>query len=356
MNNKFYPDLRPALIGSLPMNDHQAATRLMFDYVPEIPLWVQLPVFREEGMVPQFLPGFPGVRNTPGRTYIDVGHDDFETDVVGFYEEYLAVLENKTDVNASRFALGTDTAKGFFEFMRQASPRAEGFAAVKGQITGPFTFATSLVDAADRAVFYDDQLRDIAVKQIAMKARWQARRLSELGKPVMIFFDEPGLAAFGSSAFISISREAVLDCFTEVFEAVHAEGALAGVHVCANAEWSILLDSSVDIVSFDAYSFFDKLLLYADSLQRFLDRGNILAWGIVPTSDAAIIRQETVVSLADRWLEQAARVESLGVEPAKIRAQSLITPSCGTGSLDMNSARRVLELTAGLSRQLRGRA
>ncbi len=352
-DKKCFPDLRPALIGSLPMSDHGAATRLMFDYVPEIPLWVQLPVFKEEGMVPQFLPGFPGVKNTGDKTFIDSRDETFDAEVVQFYEDYLAVSENRADLVTSRFSLGEDTARGFFEFMRQTPAHEDQLFAVKGQITGPFTFATSVVDAGDRAVFYDDQLRDIAIKLIAMKARWQARRLAELGKPVIIFFDEPGLTAFGSSAFISISRQEVMDCFNEVFEAVHAEGALAGVHVCANAEWSIILDSKADIVSFDAYSFFDKFILYADSIRCFLEEGHLLAWGIVPTSNSEMIQGETVDSLTDRWMDQVNQIERLGVERKKILAQSLITPSCGTGSLDLGSARRVLELTAELSRKLR---
>lgn len=353
MDNKCFPDLRPALIGSLPMSDHEAATRLMFDYVPEIPLWVQLPVFKEEGMVAQFLPGFPGVTTSGEKTYIDTIDGEFDAEVVRFYEEYLAVSESGTGLTTSRFALGEDTAKGFFEFMRQTPAYADQLFAVKGQITGPFTFATSVVDAGERAVFYDDQLRDMAVKLIAMKARWQARRLSELGKPVIIFFDEPGLTAFGSSAFISISQQEVMDCFNEVFAAVHTEGALAGVHVCANAEWSIILDSTADIVSFDAYSFFDKFILYADSVKRFLENGHILAWGIVPTSNAEMIADESVDSLARRWGNQVEQVERLGVDRRTILAQSLITPSCGTGSLDLESATKVLKLTAELSRRLR---
>ena len=39
-----------------------------------------------------------------------------------------------------------------------------------------------------------DQLRDAAVKLLAMKAGWQVRRLLGFGHPVLIFVDEPGLA------------------------------------------------------------------------------------------------------------------------------------------------------------------
>ena len=41
----------------------------------------------------------------------------------------------------------------------------------------------------------------------------------------------------------------------EVIEAVHGEGALAGVHCCGNTEWSILMDAGVDIMNFDAFDY-----------------------------------------------------------------------------------------------------
>jgi len=61
------------------------------------------------------------------------------------------------------------------------------------------------------------------------------------------------LQGTGSSGLISISREEILICLDEMIEAVHTEGGLAGIHVCANTDWSLILDSSVDIVNFDAF-------------------------------------------------------------------------------------------------------
>ncbi len=95
----------------------------------------------------------------------------------------------------------------------------------------------------------------------------------------LIFFDEPGLAGFGSSAFITITPEDIKACLSEVFEAVHAEGGLVGVHVCANTEWSVIFDSGTDIVSFDAYSYFDKFILYPEHIRTFFQRGGILCFG-----------------------------------------------------------------------------
>jgi methionine synthase II (cobalamin-independent) len=353
MRTDFKPACLPALIGSLPMEDHEAAVSLMSDYTPDIPLWIQLPRLAKEGMMAQFLPGMPGIMQLGEKIFIDAGGERFEEEVLSFFEEYMAVSAGEKEIGKSCFALSETEAAGFFTFLRYLEGREVPPVAVKAQITGPFTFATGVVDHEGKALFYDDQLRDIAVKQIAMKARWQVSRMKNFGVPVIVFLDEPGLAGFGSSAFISVSRQDVDHCLAEVMEAIHAEGGIAGIHVCANSEWSIVLDSAADIASFDAYSFFDKFLLYKDEIIRFLSEEGILAWGLVPTGEEETIRKETVSTLFARWEDSISRLAAMGLERDSIFEKSLITPSCGTGSLSIEGAERVLELTRDLSGRIR---
>lgn len=355
MIKNFHANCLPVLIGSLPMENHAKAIKLVYKYTPEIPLWVQLPVFKEEGMLAQFLPGMPGLTIENDKSFIDTAGNNFDNELVSFYEDYIAVTEGLGDLLSSRFALTTDTATGFFELIKQTKTLSNTLIAVKGQITGPITFCTGVNDQNGRAIFYNEQIRDAAVKLLAMKSKWQVRQLSQLGCPVMIFFDEPAIAGFGSSAFISISRDEVLKCFEETFEAVHSEGGLVGIHVCANADWSLVLESSADIVSFDAYSFFDRFILYPEQIKRFMDSGRILAWGIVPTSNTEDIDRETTDSLISKWEDKAAQIELLGIDRSQILAQSLITPSCGTGSLNIEHAIKVLDLTKEVSKQLRNK-
>ena len=351
--NRFKPECLPVLIGSLPMQDHQKAGELVLEYTPEIPLWVQLPSFKEEGMITQFLQGMPGLTTNGDKIFIDTTSQTFESEMLQFYEAYMAVSEDQSLLDDSIFAMSIKDAPGFFTLMENLSKTGSNVSAVKGQITGPFTFGTGLTDQNGKAVFYDDQLRDAVVKLLAMKARWQTRQLAKSGKPVIIFFDEPALTGFGSSAFISISRDEVIRCFEEVFEAVHSEAGLAGVHVCANADWSLILDSSADIVSFDAYEYFDTFILYSKQIKAFLDSGKILAWGIVPTLSVSAIEKENLSSLMSNVETKMSKMEALGIDRKTIISQSLITPSCGTGSLRLENAIKVLELTAKLSRQIR---
>jgi hypothetical protein len=355
MNKNFQPDGLPILIGSLPLADHDEAARLVLQYTPEIPLWVQLPVYAEEGMIAQFMPGLPGFTVENGKAFMNAGDESFSDDILAFYEEYMAVSEAGADINTSRFVLKPDTAKGFFTFKNHIRKLDTPPIALKGQITGPITFTTAVKDQNGRAVFYDDQCRDAAIKLLALKAAWQVRQLSQFKCPVILFLDEPALAGFGSSEFISISKQDVKTCLEEVISAVHAEGGLAGIHVCANTEWDVVMDTSVDIVNFDAYSFFDRFILYPDEIKKFLESGRFIAWGIVPTSEPEHIEKETPDSLSAMWESHVKEVEKLGLDRERILNQSFISPSCGTGSLSLKHAVQVLELTRDVSGKVRGR-
>jgi methionine synthase II (cobalamin-independent) len=353
MNERFKPECLPMLIGSFPLDDHQAASRLVMTYTPEIPLWVQLPVFPQESMVEQYLPGMPAVMRENGKTFIHTGTSFFDDELLAFFEAYMVASEEPAQLSNSRFAFTEATGKGVAAFLSLLRRLDTPPIAVKGQVTGPITFCTGVKDQDGRAIFYNESLRDAAVKHLALNARWQIRTLSGPQCPVIVFIDEPALAGFGSSEMISVSKEEILICLREVVDAIHADGGLAGIHVCANTDWSLVLESGADIVNFDAYAYFDRFILYGQQIINFLAAGKFLAWGIVPTLEPEAIEKETVDSLFAQLCTDFSELESLGVASDIIRRQSFITPSCGMGSLTMPLAERVLTLTRGLSEKIR---
>ncbi|MCK5515693.1 MAG: hypothetical protein KAI39_02375 [Desulfobulbaceae bacterium] len=349
----FKPNCLPLLIGSLPSDNHRESVELIFDYTPQIPLWPQLPVFKREGMILQYAPGFPGITERDGKVFVDTGKAGFEEELLALYEDYLMVSDDGAELDGTRFILSREAATGFYDFLEIAADKKDDLVALKGQTTGPVTFCTGLVDNDGRAIFYNDQLRDAAVKHLAMKARWQIRKMAELCDRTIMFFDEPALAGLGSSALITVTDDDIKQCFAEVFDAVRMEKGLTGVHVCANTEWSVIFESGVDIVSYDAYSYFDKLILYGDHLKSFFRNGGILATGIVPTSPE-YIDIETAQSLTEKWRKQTQELVALGIPESTIYEQTLITPSCGTGTVTGSQALRVIELTKEVSERIRG--
>jgi len=344
----------PLLIGSLPMDSHEEATKLVLHYTPDIPLWVQLPLYKEEGMISQFLPGLPGFTDETDKSVIDTSKPEFNEEFIAFFEEYLSVTESGSDVGASRFALSGKRGKGFFEFLKQIDKKDTPFTALKGQVTGPITFGTAVTDENNKDIFYNDQLKDAAIKKLALNARWQAKEFSKRGAVPIIFLDEPALAGFGTSAYITITKEDVTQSIEEIVQEIHAENGLAGVHVCANTEWDMLLDSNIDIISFDAYSFFDRFILYPEMIKAYLGQGKFLAWGIVPTHKAEVIEAQTTQGLVQLLHDQMDELsKKIQMDKETILSQSFITPSCGTGSLDLKSAKKVLKLTKEVSAAFR---
>ena len=309
MGLTFEPRLLATTLGSLPHVDVPGATSLVLRYTPDIPAWVQFPKLGES-MMRQFNDGLPGLTESGGSQFVNTAGGDFGESLTDFYTYYLAVTEELEESALDAFAIPPEHARGLPELLRQVDAMAEPPLAIKGQVTGPFTLGTNMVDQDFRAIYYDERLRDVIVKLIGLKARWQVRQLRQVCSRVMIFLDEPALLGYGSATFISISREDVIRDLNEVAAAIHEEGALAGVHCEENTDFSLLMDSRLDFIDFDAWEHAPAIALYPESLTGFLERGGSLGWGLVPTLDKEAAGAVTVPELIEHFewgLEQLAR-------------------------------------------------
>jgi len=336
----FRPNGLPTAIGSMPNTDPEEAYSLLVQYCPDIPVWPQLPKRSfYENMYVQFSEGFPGIVIEDERIYVT---RDGDADMT-LEKLYTAYLENDID----QYPLGEKYASGFHTFLRNSvkSPLA-----VKGQITGPISWALTITDENRRSIIYDDELADATAKLIRLKAAWQERELRKLAPTTIMFIDEPYLASLGS-AFVAVSNSKVVRLLEEVFEGL--EG-LKGIHCCGNTDWSILLNTTVDIINFDAYNYANSFILFADDIKTFLERGGIIGWGIVPVVDEDR-QKETADSLCDRLKESIGRLEKKGISLDLLMERCMITPSCGLATSSVQAATDVLMLTANISQRLRKR-
>jgi hypothetical protein len=188
------------------------------------------------------------------------------------------------------------------------------------------------------------------LKGLAMKALWQINQLKHYTDQVIIFFDEPVLSALGTPAYIGIQDEDVIASLNEVTHAAQRAGALVGVHCCGNMDWGLLARTDLDIIAFDAYFYGDKVALYPEEINAFLERGGMLASGIVPTLEPKALRKETPEGLKRKHDELIRLFVNKGISEDLIRQQILFTPSCGmgSGSLTLDESERVLQLLSQL--------
>ena len=351
---EFSGNCLPTTIGSLPHTDAREATQLLLRYTPHIPAWVQMPKLPKEDMLAQFIEGIPGLVWNEGSPHFMNEGQEFEGAVLEFYEDYISVTESGSSTHLEkRFAVSPEYASGLYALIDALKDGSPLPFAIKGQITGPFTLGTGLKDKAKRYAYYDPTLKDIIVKSLAMKAKWQVKKFKPFGVPVIISIDEPGLVGYGSSIFISVSKEDIQESLGEIIGVIHKEEGIVATHCCENTDWALLLNTDIDILSFDAYGFFDNLLIYEKELRGFIERGGIIAWGIVPTHDSDLLSRETGNSLVSKWKHGIQRLTEKGIEFEKLLKQSLITPSCGAGSLSLELAEKTLSLTREVSDKIR---
>jgi len=330
----------PTIIGSMPHTDPAEACSQIVHYLKDIPAWPQLPDRSFlENMYVQYSEGFPGVVIGGDRVYVDRSRE-LDRPLEQLYTAYL-------DNDADKYPIGAEYAAGLDAFLNleNLSPPA-----VKGQITGPVSWGLTITDENRRSIIYDDVLGDAAAKLLRLKASWQERKLSKISKNTIIFVDEPYMASFGS-AFVSLSRERVISLLEEVFGGISG---LKGVHCCGNTDWSVLLATTADILSFDTYNYAESLSLYPAEVKKLLDRGGAIAWGIVP-NEAEVLARETVVSLKDRLEEAMVPFTRNGVPFQQLIKQGLLTPSCTLTPLSIEAAAQAMELLAGLSAAIRER-
>jgi methionine synthase II (cobalamin-independent) len=224
-----------------------------------------------------------------------------------------------------------------------------GARAIKGHVTGPVSWGLVVTDQTRRPILYEEVLADAVARHLRLKATWQEQLLRRINPNTIIFVDEPYMSSFGS-AYVALDREQVITLMEEVLDGIQG---LKGVHCCGNTDWSILLSTSLDILSLDAYGYAENLALYPDEVRAFLDRGGIIAWGIVPNSPE--VKDETVDSLVERLHVGMNLLVSKGIPLDDLLQAALITPACGLGPRTLEEAERGLELMVGVSAAMRAR-
>jgi len=348
-NNKGFP---ATAIGSLPHTDPQEAIELIFNTFPTIPVLPQLANANpKEDMTSQLNERIPGVifDEADKRWYIDQESETFFEEIEEFFLDYESIV-NDGDMEAlEKYAISEDHCSSlplFLSKLKETKPDC-----VKGQIIGPFTYGTSLVDREKKCAFYDETLKEITVKALTLKALWLVKKFREASpesQPI-IFMDEPSISQYGTSAFITVKKEDIVGCFSEIASVLKTTGALVGIHCCGKSDWSLITESKIDILNFDGFYFAESLGLYPKELENFLNNEGKIAWGIIPTMDVDSLELTTVESSVQKYEEAITYLTNKNINKDLILESTIITPACGAGSLNKQQAEKAMELTAGLA-------
>ena len=307
-------------LGSLPHRDLPAAIEfaLTSTAIPTVPtLPRRSPA---ESPIAQVLVGIDGVTlGQYGALSVDAARLD-------------PVKPVTTDLHHDAFA-------GFRSFLATA-PRT--LPAVKWQLVGPVTLGMALL----RAGVPEHTAFDLAVRavrahltnllDIVTDALPDARQL--------VFIDEPDLVSLTESSF-PIAPDTAIDLVSGALAAIEGR-AVSGLHCGGDADWPTLIAAGPNVVSLPAQA---SVVESAGYLQRFLERGGVIAWGAVQTDGPIPHSAERPWRvLTELWCN----LVSHGCDQVQLRTQSIITPSGGLGAHTPEVAQQVLAIVGEVGKRV----
>jgi hypothetical protein len=333
------PHSRATGVGALPHTDPAQANADVLALFPEFPF---IPTLPDRGQLESIV--FNDSEQLPGRVIREdrLLFDSTKDQTAAMEKVYIDYVEG----NYAPYALHREYASAFLEMMNRKIPGAQ---VLKCQVTGPVTFGMQVVDADKRPIYYDTQLADVLSKMIALKARWCETEIKKRTgvSETLVVLNEPYLASLGSSV-VPVDKETVRSGWNDIASLV--EGGL-GVHCCSNTDWEFVIGLNPSVISLDAYATAKEFLLYADSVAAYMERGGVVAWGVVP-AEYKVFATETVDTLYERYLTIRAQISSR-VPERLFDAQSLVTPSCGIRFASVQGALEILGAAAEISRRIR---
>ena len=302
-------DLYTTAMGILPHEQMDPALKLALSV--DIPFWPQLPhMSYYEDMYVQAAEHFPGIVLLPEK-------NSLRFDTNKFYEELPGLLDRWSDLDY--FDISPACSAVYHRFLELD---LSGFVAIRGQMEGPVSFGLKVLDENDRPIIFNDEVRPLLVDFLARRVQAQLIRLKQKHPRAFMFVDEPGLQfVFSSvSGYTDITAKEDLDRFFSQIDRPR------GIHLCGNPDWEFLLNRDLDILSMDTFTNGEILKAYGKHFKRFLERGGVIGWGIIPTWYEAMgeanVEQLTAYQ-EDLWdvLVQE------GVDRDLLLSQSLLTPA-----------------------------
>ena len=305
----------------------------------DVPFWPQLPNYNYyEDMYVQAAEHFPGiildVENKTLRFSLDKFIEEFEETMVHFEDpEYFDVSPAYSVVYHH-----------FLDLDLSDRP------AIRGQLEGPVSFGFNVLDQDDRPILFDDTVRPFMFEFMAKRINIQLSRLKKINPNAFMFIDEPGLQFIFSamSGYGEQKARVDLDDFFSMIDAPR------GIHLCGNPDWDFLLGLDMDILSFDVYSNAEIFAASAPSIKKFLNKGGILVWGIIPTGFETF-EKENLDFLSFKLNNIWKALGKKGIDIDQIVRRSMLSPAtcCLVNADKEKTVEKAFQMTRDLSRILR---
>ena len=306
----FQGNCQTTAMGNMPHTDLAEALRLALTV--DMPFFPQLPKHRfQDDLYVLASDKFPGI-------ILEEGEQNIRFDSQLFAQELPEYFANRD--REDYFIPSPDFSPVYHAFLQTD---LSGYPAIRGQGMGPMSFGFRINDENRKAIIYNDTVREVMYDFFARKLNAQFHQLRDKNTNVFIWLDEPGLEAL-FTCFTGYTNLVAKDDYQQFLSQLEAP---MGIHLCGNPDWSFLLsDINIKMLSMNAYGCGTMFTRYHQEINAFLQQGNIIAWGMVPTLQKHYEAEDTaglLAKLEEMWDYLAAK----GVDRELLLRQSMLTPA-----------------------------
>lgn len=305
----------------------------------DIPFWPQLPhISYYEDMYVQAAEHFPGI-------VLDMEKQTLRFSMEKFLIEFEETMSHFDE--PEYFDISSEYSAVYSRFLKMDM---SDWPAIRGQLEGPISFGLNVLDQDKRPILFDDTIRPFMFEFMSKRINVQLKRLKQMNPNAFMFVDEPGLQFLFSalSGYDSIRAKSDLEYFFSMVKRPR------GIHLCGNPDWDFLLNLDMDILSLDIYQNGEIFSLYSGSIKRFLDRGGIIVWGIVPTNFEPF-EAENINTLEAKLIGIWDLLADKGLDREFLISRSLISPAtcCLVNPDGEKTVEKAFKVVRKLSRNLR---
>ena len=335
-------------VGNLPYDNIKLITAMEAKLFCNMPFIAVLPAIDENDTVERHtFENIPGIVYVNNKMVMRAGSEKYKAAIADLDRAF----NNPTSENLEPYSFEAVFLEKFCQMIKKFKPKNACI-----NLLGPFTISQKLLNTAKEQTLADKNFRKLYVEAVCVKGLWAINKIKEFCKETVpiIMLEEPMFGQFGTVKRENddITTEIVRGMFEKVIEKLKAAGAIVGIQCMEKCDWSIPINSGVDIISYDAYNNPNNLCIIPEILTDFLRKGGIVNWGIVPVLNESMVNGLTVDYLSKRLYSTMGGVILAGVPADLVQNSATVSLNGDIRKLPVFYAEKAVMMASNLGSRL----
>ncbi len=273
-------------VGALPYSNVKHVTTMISKLHSKMPPIVSLPHISSTDTVTNWLfENIPGIICEEDKIKLQVGISQYEDKIASLDKAF----NNQNPKELDKFEFKAEFFEKYLQIIKKfGSPNA------CINLLGPFTISQILISSVKDQILADKSYRKLFIEAVCVKAFWVIKQIKSACPDTVpiVILEEPMLGQLGNLKRESndITADLVINLLGKVIEKIKTLGAIVGVQCFEKCDWTVPIKAGADLISFDAYNNPNNLSIIPEVLTKYLRKGGIINWGIVPTVSDNIIK------------------------------------------------------------------